>query len=247
MGPTGNIGATGVTGATGNVGPMGVKAKKKIDGQLCYKNMFCEYYKTIYIYTFTYRMVGTKRDRIRLQVCVFMQIMLFIVVFVAIRCVKPDNGDITYLRFGPNEGLSVLDVKINTWTRYLFLNLFIAFLEISDTIIGDIGNPILGFTIYNPDKEEIIGFSRFEIQLYANTMWLFQGLRNVLNILVSVSQIDIACGRVLYSQFASIFTIYYLIKDKKCVSWKDENSKDTSGLENNYEVIKDIDNILEMV
>jgi hypothetical protein len=181
-------------------------------------------------------MVGTKRDRIRLQACVLMQVILFVITFVAIHYMKSNNNNNTYLKFGPNERLSVLDVKINTWTRYIFLNLFIAFLQISETIIGDIGNPILGFTIYNPDKEEIVGFSRFEIQLYANTMWLFQGLRSVLNILVSVSQIDIACARVLYSEFASVFTIYFLIKDKKCVPWKDD-----------YEVIEDTNNILEMV
>ena len=76
-------------------------------------------------------------------------------------------------------------------------------------------SPILGFNIYNPDKKEIIQFTRFELQFYANSMWFLNGLKRVLMVVISVSQIDIALLHVIYSEITSWYTIRILLLEKK--------------------------------
>jgi hypothetical protein len=141
---------------------------------------------------------------------------------VAINVFKGEKGG-TYLKFGPSKTLFLLDVPIHNMYRYVLLNFFIASVEVASTIISDVGNPILGFTIYNPDKNEIKGFGKLEIQVYANVMWLCSNLRYVLSTIISITQLDLAILRVIYSELASVFTIYYLLKYKKCVPFDDDD------------------------
>jgi hypothetical protein len=81
--------------------------------------------------------------------------------------------------------------------------------------INEIANPILGFSIYNPDKKVITEFSKNELQLLANIMWFINGLIGTLFVMVTISQIDIALLRTLYSDVTTIFTIRMLLNEKK--------------------------------
>jgi hypothetical protein len=149
----------------------------------------------------------------RLRLCIVTNSCLFILI--AITLLFFYDKESTYLRYGPHSDLNVLGIKINSWKHYIGLQFFLAIVEVTDVIINEMASPILGFNIYNPDKKEITQFTRFELQFYANSMWLLNGLKRVLMVVVSVSQIDIALLRVVYSEITSWYTIRILLLEKK--------------------------------
>ena len=108
-----------------------------------------------------------------------------------------------------------MSVTLDTWTKYIVFQVFIAVIVISNVYINEVAGPILGFNIYNPDKKEITEFTRIELQLYANTIWMINALKSVTMIVISISQIDIALLRVIYGEIMSWFTIRMLLLEKK--------------------------------
>jgi hypothetical protein len=86
--------------------------------------------------------------------------------------------------------------------------------SIISVCIIEVGFPILSFSIYNPDKKVIEDFSKNELQLYGNTMFALNSLKNTLAVLVTISQIDLALCQVLFSELTSLVTIRMLL-DKK--------------------------------
>ncbi len=155
-----------------------------------------------------------ERKKTRLRMCIMTNLVLFGVIGFSIFTFS-DGQENKYLRFGPHEDLNIIGVKINTWKNYILLQVFLAFIQITDVVINEIANPILGFNIYNPDKDEITEFTRTELQMYANVHWMVNALRNTLMVLVTISQLDIAVLRVIYGEITSFFTIRMLLKEKK--------------------------------
>tara|TARA_B100001093_G_scaffold143766_1_gene136328 strand:+ start:413 stop:757 length:345 start_codon:yes stop_codon:yes gene_type:complete len=94
---------------------------------------------------------------------------------------------------------------------------FLIAIEVSDIIIGDIAHPIIGFNIYNPDKKEITEFGKNELQVYGNTMYLIEGFKRILMIVISITQVDFAMFTVLFGNIASIFTIRMILNEKKFI------------------------------
>ena len=64
---------------------------------------------------------------------------------------RDDNSK--YLRWGPQDDLIIISVAIDDYTRYCMLLFCIMIIKVSDVLIGEIANPIIGFNIYNPDKK----------------------------------------------------------------------------------------------
>ena len=122
-----------------------------------------------------------------------------------------------YFRWGWNDDLILISIPINTQKRYLYTILFISIMRISHVIIGEIAHPIIGFNIYNPDKKEITEFSKIELQMYGNLMYLIEGFKNILTVMLSVTQIDIALISMLVSEITSIYTINMLLNEKTFV------------------------------
>jgi hypothetical protein len=119
-----------------------------------------------------------------------------------------------FWRFGYNPDLVVISVRIDTLGRYLILLSVIGFINASRVIVEEVGMPILGFTIYNPDKKHVEEFSKNELQFFANAMYMVSGLRGIFMMLVSISQIDLAIWSLIVSEFASLFTIRMLLNEK---------------------------------
>ena len=122
-----------------------------------------------------------------------------------------------YFRWGWNDDLILISIPINTQKRYLYTILFISIMRISHVIIGEIAHPIIGFNIYNPDKKEITEFSKIELQMYGNLMYLIEGFKNILTVMLSITQIDIALISMLVSEITSIYTINMLLNEKTFV------------------------------
>jgi len=157
------------------------------------------------------------KNNFRLKCCVFMNFLLFIFIVISVVIFNNNNNN-NYFKYGPNDDLDILGIKINTTDKYIYLQLFLCFVEMSRAWTNEIASPILGFNIYNPDKKIITEFTKNELQLLANIMWLINSLTNALFILITISQIDIAILRILYSEITTIFTIRLLLNDKTFIN-----------------------------
>lgn len=151
----------------------------------------------------------------RIKLCIFGQLLLLISVIIP--TILLANNDSKYYRFGPQDDLIVISIKINTWTRYAILLLYILAIRVCKVFITELGMPILSFNIYNPDKKEIEGFTRNELQVQANIMYMLNAIRYALTLQLIIIQIDIAIISAIFSELASIPTIYLLLKDKKFI------------------------------
>ncbi len=127
-----------------------------------------------------------------------------------------------YWTYGPSENLHVISVHINSWKRYWILLGFIALFRVSEVVIGEIAHPILDFSIYNPDKTEIYDFTRNQLQLYANSLYLVDSIRKSFTIMITISQLDIALFGSLVGEIASFFTIRMLLNQKTFPNQKPE-------------------------
>lgn len=122
-----------------------------------------------------------------------------------------------YWRFGPHPDLVIVAVQIDTWQKYGLLLTLIAIVESSRVVVEEFGMPVLGFSIYNPDKKVLTDFSKNELQFFANAMFFVSAIRGVLLVMVQISQLDIAIWGVIISQCASIITIRHLLNEKTFV------------------------------
>jgi hypothetical protein len=167
----------------------------------------------------------------KLKLCVISNAFLLIIVIMVITlCGSKENE---YWNIGPNNKFIIINVHINTWFKYYWLLAFIALLKISQVIIAEIAHPIIGFNIYNPDKKVITEFTKNELQLYGNTMYMIDAIRNVLMIMITITQIDIAIFGAVISEITSIFTIRMLLNEKSFT--KNNEYIQISATDNNNE------------
>ena len=118
-------------------------------------------------------------------------------------------------RFGPSEDLVILSIHINTWSLYITLLVLSVLLKVLEVILSDIGAPNLGFSIYDPTKTTVYGFTKCQLETLANLMWASQSLGNVFKIMILVSRLDVALISLVFSEIASCFVIKYLLSKKK--------------------------------
>ena len=136
------------------------------------------------------------------------------------QCRNVSRCSCTYCRvrwrraLGPSDDLIVVNIRINTYQRYIVLLCLLGVLNVIQVISEDIAFPILGFTIYNPDKREICDFRKLELQICASTMSMITSVRSVFTILIAITQADIAIFSVLIKEIASCFVIRMLLNAK---------------------------------
>ena len=147
-------------------------------------------------------------------------ILLIIVIFFVTLCAS----DSKYFRFGPHDNFIVISVHINNYERYGILLLLISLVNFMKVIIQEIGEPVLGFNIYNPDKKIITEFTKNQLQFFANTMFMVSNVRRVFEIMVTVTQIDIAIFAVVIEQLTCIISIRILLNEKKFILDKYESN-----------------------
>ena len=148
----------------------------------------------------------------RLRKCVLGNFVILILIFSLVIIFNTNKS--TYWRFGPHSDFILISVVIDNWVKYGLLLILVGILKVSQCIIAEVAHPIIGFNIYNPDKKEITEFTKIELQIYGNAMYTIDAIRNVLMIMMSITQIDIALWGVVCSEITSIFTIRMLLDDK---------------------------------
>ena len=134
-------------------------------------------------------------------------LMLIVVVFVF-----DDDGK--YARFGPSDDLIVISVKINTYGKYGALLGFMALINIIQIFSEDIGNPIVGFNTFNPDKKHITDFTKDELWFYTMAMFSSGAFRTPLLTMMTISQIDVALFSVLVKELVGAITMRILLNEK---------------------------------
>ena len=154
---------------------------------------------------------------------------VFILTVVIVLIVVFRDPDSKYFRWGPHDDLIVVSVKINTLSKYFTLVAIIVSVKIVEVLVHEIGMPVLGFSVYNPDKKIITDFTKNKLQFYANAMFMVSSIRQVLLVVVSVTQIDIALISCCISEITAIFTVRLLLNEKKFVKTdekKEEQEED---------------------
>jgi hypothetical protein len=136
------------------------------------------------------------------------------VILVMIPIIVLNDGS-TYFKFGPNSDSVLISVTIDTDIKYIAVLGLIAVINIIKVLSEEIGMPILGFNIYNPDKKVITEFSKLELQVYGNLMFMLAGLRGIFTIMVTVTQFDIALWSLIVSEVTSMYTIRTLLNEKE--------------------------------
>jgi len=119
------------------------------------------------------------------------------------------------LAVGPAADLELFAVPINTWPRYWMLLVILSVFRSANVIIADLGAPNMAFTIYDPTKETVYGFSRIELQLSANSMFMVLALNNAISTNATVTRLDVVLVTIISSELASAFSIHYLLGKKK--------------------------------
>lgn len=153
---------------------------------------------------------GRVNRRLRLCVLGNFTVLCFIISMI----VGFDDSSSKYWRLGPSPDLVLISVVIDTWMSYWVLVGIICVMKVSQCFIAEIAHPIIGFRIYNPDLHVIKDFTKIELQVYGNVMYTIDAIRDVLMIIVNITQVDIALWGVLFSEGASIITIRMLLNEK---------------------------------
>ena len=149
-------------------------------------------------------------NKIRICLILNVSLLIFISFFITFFA-----GNSKYFRFGPNDDFIFISVPINTYYRYTFLLVLISFNDIIKVLVGEIGEPVLIFNVYNPDKKIITEFTKTQLLFYANSMFFVSNTRRVFEVLINVTQIDIAIFSIIVEQLISICTVCFLISEKK--------------------------------
>lgn len=184
------------------------------------------------------RMLSNSR---KVWLCLIGNVIAMITTLIIV-CIFRDDSS-TYFRFGPSEDLIVISVLINTWGKWIGLQLFIGVIKSCDVLVNELGSPILGFRIYNPDKKIINDFTKNELNFLANAMWFTNSFRSVLMVVVNITQFDIALSGMIMSEMISIFTVRHLLNakkfDKKTTNSADDDTKNVEDTGDVNEILLD--------
>ena len=153
--------------------------------------------------------------KVQLSLCIAGSVVLTIITLIFTTVFAEEKG---WFSLGPSSHLSIAGVVIDTQEKYSVLVFAIVFNSVIDTLVSEFAQPILGFNIYNPDKNLITDFkSKRELQLLATLYWSFNNLRTIFTNLVSITQVDLALIKWLVLEITGVYTINILLSKKRFV------------------------------
>ena len=123
--------------------------------------------------------------------------------------------DTAYFRAGPHDDFVLISVRIDTRARYAGLLALIACVNCIKVLVAELGEPVLVFNVYNPDKTVVTEFTRQQLLFYANLMFFISNTRRAFEVLITVTQFDIALFSICVEQLVSTGTVYALLREKK--------------------------------
>ena len=148
----------------------------------------------------------------KVRLCLGLNVFLLALVATCV-CVFASNG--AYFRFGPSSDFVLIGVPINTSAKYVILLCLIALMDCIKVLVAELGEPVLVFNVYNPDKRTITDFTRSQLLMYANLMFFVSNTRRVFEVMITVTQIDIALFSICFEQLVSVCTVCVLVREKR--------------------------------
>jgi hypothetical protein len=161
---------------------------------------------------FTHKKIQTNH---KVWLCLIGNALTMLMITIFIFVFRDPNSK--YFRYGPYDDLIVISIKIDTWIKWAFLLFFVGIIKGCDVLVNELGSPILGFRIYNPDCKKISDFTKNELNFLGNAMWFVNSFRSLLMVVITITQFDIALSAMLMSQLVSIFTVRHLLNDKEFI------------------------------
>ena len=158
----------------------------------------------------------------KIQICLILNILLLL--FISL-CTIIFAADSKYFRIGPHDNFLLISVQINTKLRYYFLLILIACNNCIKVLIQELGEPVLVFNVYNPDKKIITDFTKPQLLFYANSMFFIGNTRRIFELMITITQIDIAIFSIIIEQLMSICTVCFLVSEKKFMKDKNIHNK----------------------
>ena len=152
------------------------------------------------------------RPVVKVRVCLVLNVALLTLVVALICTFATDNA---YFRWGPHPDFVLISIRIDTNARYAMLLSTIALMNCIKVLVAELGEPVLVFNVYNPDKRTITDFSKRELLLYANAMFFLSNTRRAFDVIITVTQFDIAIFSVCVEQLVSTGTVYALVQEKR--------------------------------
>ena len=146
----------------------------------------------------------------KVKVCLVLNVLLVSISSVILYLASGSK----YLRAGWSEYSSLIGVVINTPERYYILLFLIAIMNAVKVIVAELGEPVLVFNVYNPDKKNITDFTRKELLLYSNLIFFVSNTRHIFEVLITVTKIDIAVFSIVFEQIVSVCTVCLLVREK---------------------------------
>jgi hypothetical protein len=149
----------------------------------------------------------------KVRVCLVLNAALLAVVLTCIAALATDD-DVPYFHVGPHPDFVLISVRIDTPRRYAALLTLIAGMNCVKVVVAELGEPVLVFNVYNPDKRIVTDFTRAQLLGYANAMFFVSNVRRVFEVMITVTQFDIALFSIVVEQLASMATVCYLVREK---------------------------------
>ena len=147
-----------------------------------------------------------------LKTCIVINLCFLFIFIISFFVLNSDNS--TYFRFGWSDTFVFVSMTIDTPLKYIILCLFIIVLNMSEIFLNDLASPLIQFSTYNPYKKNITDFSRFELEIYSNLMFFIQSSKRLVQVITTLSQIDMAFISLLSCQLSAAITIKYLLDNK---------------------------------
>lgn len=181
-----------------------------------------------------------------LKLCIFVNLLFICILFFSF-FIFNNNISNHYFNIGWSKHFVFVSVTIDSPIKYFGLCTFITILNISEVFLNDIAGPIIAFSTYNPYKNTIHDFSRFELELYSNIIYFIQTIKLYFKVLTTLSQIDIAAISFFSSQFAAFLTIRFLLDYKTFYTTNNINNNEYLEINsisnpNSYLTISEIQN-----
>ena len=122
--------------------------------------------------------------------------------------------NIKYFSLGPNENLTLVNLKINNWKAYTFTIIGFTLFRFTYLLIERIGKSYINNTIFNFYKKNLDKTSKWVIILISTLVNYLSELSFLLIIITFVTQIDYALISIVFGEILFFPFCYYFANTK---------------------------------
>jgi len=141
--------------------------------------------------------------------CVLFAWLLVVLSMVA-ACTAQAGG---YLRWGPDAGLWVFGLQIDTWAKWAGVMCFVLVTEGLQVLSDEIISPFILNTIMD-HKDRTIWFSYAESQMICQCYYLFSAVSKLVHVAIAISQVDFIVAVIATDIIVSCYTTHIFLQAK---------------------------------